>query len=135
MGKCKGAGSGGGADRGRGAEGGARGTIAFLPRFTTLIGATSFTTMPIDATRLGSVQLQVWRGDLLGTTPTFAVYIEESQDGEVWTQGPSVPAGYDPGAGEAQFFSYCFQLRWFRLRVDLGGTAPRVTCWAEGILR
>lgn len=110
-------------------------SIAFLPRFTTLVGATSFATMPIEASKLNSLRLQVWRGDLVGSGATFAVYIEESLDGEIWSQGPSAPTGYDPGAGQAKFFDYCFQLRWFRVRVDLGGTDPMVTCWAEGLIR
>ena len=57
-------------------------SIAFLPRFTTLVGVASFSTIPIDVTNLSSVQLQVWRGDLAGTAPTFTVYVEESLDAE-----------------------------------------------------
>ncbi len=109
--------------------------IAMLPRFTTLVGATSFTTTPMDVFGLDSVQLQAWRGAMRGTDPTFAVYFEESLDAENWTQGPSTPMAFDPGEGEAQFFNYCFQLRWFRVRVELGGTDPMVTCWVEGVLR
>jgi hypothetical protein len=111
--------------------------VTFLPRFTTLVGATSYTTSPMDATSRQSVQLQVWRGEIAsgGADGTFSVFVEESLDAENWTQGPSAPVGYDPGDGEAQFFDYCFRLKWFRLRVELGGTDPIVTCWAEGFLR
>jgi hypothetical protein len=111
------------------------GSITFLRRFTTLAGAASFSTSPLDVSQLDGVRLQVYRADLLGSGDlTFTVFIEESLDGENWTQGPDAPVGYDPGAGLAQFFSYCFQLRWFRLRVVLTGTDPMVTCWAEGVV-
>ncbi len=112
-----------------------QGSIAFLPRFTTLIGTTDFATAPIDVSNLNSVQLQIWRGALRGTTPMFAAYVEESLDAENWSQGPSASVGYDPGPGQAKFINYCFQLRWFRVRIHLTGTDPMVTCWAEGLLR
>ncbi|MCE9637730.1 MAG: hypothetical protein K8T90_18680 [Planctomycetes bacterium] len=114
--------------------------IAFLPRFTTLVGASSFTTLPLDVSRFGSAQFQIWRGPLRGTTPTFLAYLEESLDAEHWVLGPSTPTGYDPATDDPtlvrpKLFSYGFRLRWFRVRVELGGTNPGVTCWAEGLLR
>ena len=111
-----------------------QGSIAFLPRFTTLVGATSFATTPIDASKLNSLQLQIWRGEVRGGG-SFTAYVEESLDAENWSQGPSAPVGFDPGPGLTKFVNYCFQLRWFRVRIDLAGTDPMVTCWAEGLLR
>ena len=111
--------------------------IVFLPRFTTLVGASSFTSLPLDVSRFGSAQFQLWRGPLRGTTPTFLAYLEESLDAENWVLGPSTPTGYDPATDDPtltrpKLFSYGFRLRWFRLRVE---PASNVTCWAEGILR
>ena len=114
--------------------------IVFLPRPTTLVGASSFATQPLDCSRFGSAQFQLWRGPMAGTAPTFLAYLEESLDAEHWVLGPSTPTGFDPAADDPtltrpKLFSYGFRLRWFRLRVELGGTAPVVTCWAEGLLR
>ncbi len=114
--------------------------IVFLPRFTTLVGATSFLTAPLDVSRFGSIQLQLWRGPLRGTTPTFQAYLEESLDADTWVLGPATPTGYDPAVDDPgllrpKLFSYGFRLRWFRIRIVLGGTNPIVTCWAEGLLR
>lgn len=114
--------------------------IVFLPRFTTLVGASSFTTLPLDVSRFGSAQFQLWRGPLRGTAPTFLAYLEESLDAEHWVLGPSTPTGYDPATDDPtlvrpKLFSYGFRLRWFRIRVELGGVDPAVTCWAEGLLR
>ncbi len=114
--------------------------IVFLPRFSTLVGASSFTTQPLDVSRFASAQFQLWRGPLRGTDPTFLCYLEESLDADHWVLGPSTPTGYDPGTDDPtltrpKLFSYAFRLRWFRVRVELGGTDPVATCWAEGLLR
>jgi hypothetical protein len=115
--------------------------IVFLPRWTTLVGASSFSSLPLDCTRFGSAQFQLWRGPLRGTdSPTFLAYLEESLDAQNWVLGPSTPTGYDPASDDPtlvrpKLFSYGFRLRWFRVRVVLGGTDPVVTCWAEGLLR
>lgn len=117
--------------------------IVFLPRFTTLVGASSFTTLPLDVSRFGSAQFQLWRGPLRGgptPAPTFLAYLEESLDAENWVLGPSTPTGYDPATDDPtlarpKLFSYGFRLRWFRIRIELAGANPVVTCWAEGLLR
>lgn len=112
--------------------------VVFLPRFTTLCGSTSFTTAPLDVSAYGTVQMQVWRAEMRGTSPTFTLYLEESLDCEHWVVGPSAPQPYvipSTPPKDPQFFSYAFRLRWFRLRVVLAGTNPIATCWAEGLLR
>lgn len=114
-------------------------SLVLLPRFTTLAGATTFRTVPVDVSSYGGAQFQVWRGPFRtssGTpTPTFKVQFEESLDTQSWALGPSIPGTYDVGEYETKFFSYSFRLRWFRLAVIVAGTGPLVTCWAEGILR
>jgi hypothetical protein len=114
--------------------------IVLLPRFTTLVGASSFTTLPVDVSKYGSAQFQLWRGPLRGTPAAFLAYLEESLDAEHWVLGPSTPTGYDPATDDPtltrpKLFSYGFRLRWFRIRIELSGTAPGCTCWAEGLLR
>ena len=73
--------------------------------------------------------------DAIGPTAGFTVFFEESLDCQTWVLGPSTPSGYAIGANEVKFFSYSFRLRWFRLRIELTGDWPIVTCWAEGVLR
>lgn len=119
--------------------------ILLLPRPTTLVGATTFTTEPLDVSEFGSAQLQLWRGPIAGSgSPTILFYFEESLDAETWALGPSTPVGYDPADAatggdpsfaKPQLFAYAFQLRWFRLRIVVTGTAPIVSCWCEGFLR
>lgn len=111
--------------------------LVFLPRFTTLVGETTFTTAPLDVTGQAGTQFQVWRGPIRNTggTPAFTLYIEESLDAESWALGPSTPQGFPILENATQFFAYSFRLRWFRLRIYVSGTNPMVSCWAEGILR
>jgi hypothetical protein len=122
-------------------------TVVFLARPTTLVGAWDFMTVPLDVSRFGSVQLQVWRSPMTDPNAKCRVFFEESLDCESWVLGPSTSAllpGYDPADpatggdptfASPQFFSYAFRLRWFRLRVRTEGSAPIVTCFAEGLLR
>ncbi|MCE9637719.1 MAG: hypothetical protein K8T90_18625 [Planctomycetes bacterium] len=113
--------------------------IVFLPRFTTLAGATSFATQPMDVSAYGGVQFQLWRGPFRTKSPSPAAkltaYLEESLDTETWVLGPSAPGPHVIGQAEIKFFSYDFRLRWFRLRIAVEGDEPMVTCWAEGLLR
>lgn len=117
-------------------------SFVLLPRFTTLAGATTFTTLPMDVSGYAGAQFHVWRGPIRTTSsmpppapPAFTVYLEESLDTLHWVLGPSTPAAYAILEADAKFFSYDFRLRWFRLKVVLTGQHPVVTCWAEGLLR
>ena len=111
--------------------------LVFLPRFTTLVGESEFTTAPLDVSGQAGTQFQVWRGALrtTGGTPAFTLFIEESLDAQSWALGPSTPQGFPILQNATVFFSYSFRLRWFRLRISISGTNPMVSCWAEGILR
>jgi hypothetical protein len=114
-------------------------SIVFLPRFTTLVGATVFTTLPLDVSRYSGAQFQVWRGTprTASSTPTFKflLSLEESLDTETWVLGPATPTPIEVDASNDKFFSYSFRLRWFRLNIEIQGDDPIVTCWAEGLLR
>src|SRR5215475_13512600 len=112
-------------------------SFVILPRFTTLVGAATFTTLPMDVSAYGGAQFQIWRGPIRVTagTPMFQLYLEESLDTQTWVLGPTTPTAYTLNEFELKFFSYDFRLRWFRIRIVITGTNPIVTCWAEGLLR
>lgn len=106
--------------------------LVMIPRFTTYLGAGEFATAPLDVERFAAVVLTVWRGYLLGTTPTFHLYLEASHDAPAdaadWVQLE------DLGLNDDQSVTVTHDLtrRWLRVRVVLGGTNPAVTCWASG---
>ena len=111
--------------------------LVLFPKFTSLVSneaeLTSFTSAPLDVSRFGSAQFQLWRGGMQGAGATFKAYLEESLDGDTWTTPPGGSGGFDPGQNGSKLFSYSFRLRWFRMRIDFTGEC--VSCWAEGVLR
>ena len=112
--------------------------LVFLPRLTSLVGEASFTTAPLDVSRQGGAQFQVWRGPIRVSSGSgsLLVYLEESFDAQTWSLGATtVTNGLTILENVPHFFSYSFRLRWFRLRFSLSGTNPMVSCWAEGLLR
>jgi hypothetical protein len=55
--------------------------LVLLPRFSTLAGAQAFYARAIDVTAYPALDLTLWRGPLLGTTPTFAAFVSRSGPG------------------------------------------------------
>jgi hypothetical protein len=108
--------------------------LVLIPRYTTYLGAFAFTTIGMEVTDYEKALVNVWRGPLSGTTPTFAVAFEESTDGVTWSTCTGGSGG-DPGENtETQYTPSCNK-RWFRIKVTLAGTNPGATCWALGFLQ
>ena len=105
-------------------------TVMF-PRFTTLSGAGTYTTAPLQVTRYAELRLNVWRGPLIGTTPTILFTIQESIDRENWTTCSGTSA-FDPGSETEDQETATLTKRWMRLKAVLAGTDAGVTCWATG---
>jgi hypothetical protein len=110
--------------------------LVMLPRYTTLAGASTFTTIAMDVTDYQTAILNIWRGRLI-TDTTFAVTCEESTDQETWSTcaGTNVSA-YDPGQETEGQASATIKKRWFRVKVVLAttGDPPHASCWAVGFL-
>ena len=108
--------------------------LVMMPRYTTLAGASNFTTIAMDVTDYQTAILNVWRGKLIAGT-TFTVSAEESTDQEVWTACSGTNCtNYDPGQEAEGQVSATVKKRWFRIRVTLGGGDPQATAWAVGFL-
>ena len=109
--------------------------LVVLPRYTTYAGASTFVTIAMDVTEYQTAIVNLWRGKLIGTTPTVAFTCQESSDQVNWTTcaGTNV-SSYDPGEETEAQASATLAKRWFRLRIVLGGTTPIGTCWAVGFL-
>ena len=112
---------------------GSLGRIVLLRRFTSLVGANDFTTLPWAAAAYSTGTVRLWRGELQGTSsPTFRVYIETSSDRIVWVS--QYAPGYDPGANQSVSITIDLAQRWLRAKVTLTGTDPAVTCWCSGTM-
>jgi len=110
--------------------------LVLLPRYSTYAGAADFTTIAMEVTDYETAIVNLYRGPLLGTGPTFAATLQESTDQQSWSDcsGTNTSA-YDPGASTEGQMTATLKKRWFRIKVTLGGTAPVGSCWALGFLQ
>jgi len=107
--------------------------LVLIPRYTSYLGATTFTTIGMEATDYEKALVNVWRGPLAGGG-TFAVSFEESSDGVTWSTCTSGSAA-DPGQDTEALYQPSINKRWFRVKIVLTGTNPGVTCYALGFLQ
>lgn len=110
--------------------------FVLIPRFTGLVGAQDFTTVPLDRTPYAGATVVLWRGPFVDGTATLKAFFETSTDLVTWAKVPGPnPLGEQPGEGDAGALTIAlpFTRRWFRMRLELrGSTTPAVTCWCAG---
>jgi hypothetical protein len=103
-------------------------TTILVPRFSSFTGAGTYRTVGINVTEHAAARVHIWRGPLVGTTPTVSFAIEESIDQENWTTCDGDDTD-DPGAGVEAVYDLTLKKRWLRAVVTLGGTDPGATVW------
>lgn len=108
--------------------------LVVIPRYSTLVGTTSFTTVGMEVSDYSKAIVNVWRGDLTGTSPGFGITFQESTDQQTWSTCTGTTAGADPGLDTETQYQATLTKRWFRIKIDLSGTDPAVSCWAIGFL-
>ena len=102
-----------------------------IPRFTSLVGAQRFDTLPIDVAAYEEAKLYLWRGPVVGTGTTFKVKVLESTDREGW-QMVFGTTELEPMEDREEPLDFQLTKRWFRVSVTLNGTNPGATCWLQG---
>lgn len=107
--------------------------LVMLPRYTTFAGATTFLTIAMDVTEYSKAILNAWRGPLSGGG-LFKLTCQESTDGLNWADcaGESWPV--DPTQDTEDQYDATISRRWFRVKLELTGSTPAVTCWVVGFL-
>jgi hypothetical protein len=111
--------------------------LILIPRYTSYMGAADYVSAPIDVTAYSDASVTVWRGRLLGTTPTFKFYIQLSTDAITWTDfdlDPGVAVWIDPGQDLTRARSIPLLYRFLRAKVTTAGTGVAVSCWATGLV-
>jgi hypothetical protein len=107
--------------------------LVMIPRFTAYVGTGTYDLLPIPASAYDRLVINVWRGPMLGTTPTLSVFFQESNDGDTWVDTTGTAGGPVPLNVETQF-TEALTKAWLRLRVVLAGTNPAGMCYAIGFL-
>lgn len=110
--------------------------IVLIPRFTTYVGAGTYTTIGLEVSRFQSMNVTIWRGPLIGSVPggaAVSIQLETSPDNETWTaDGAPITT-----ANAHSFVEALFTRPWMRLKVTLTADASNVvalTCWATGFV-
>ena len=106
--------------------------LVLIPRFTSYVGPGSYASVPLELSRYAFGSVTLWRGPLVGSSPTYRAYLETSRDGVVWDT--VFPIGWDPGANNFEELPVAIMNRLFRIRVLLAGTGAAVTNWCTGSL-
>lgn len=104
--------------------------IVLLPRYSALVGATTFKLAPIWIRPYGSIVVAAARGTGLGgsggASVTFA--LQQSPDLEIWSDlGTLSPGAGDSGEVASEF---TLTMDWLRVKATVSGSDPGVTCWA-----
>jgi hypothetical protein len=101
--------------------------LVLIPRYTSYVGANTFTTVPLAVSDYEQAHVTFWRGRCPGS---FAAVFETSHDALVWTNalGTTTITAVDT----SDRWDIPLDRRWFRIRIALGTTS--ITCWATGLL-
>ena len=102
--------------------------IVLVPRFSSFVGARTFTTPPLSVAGVASATIAAWRGAALGTSVTFSIVVQQSHDLQMWSDLTTL----SPSANAEATAAVSFTMSWMRLSITLGGGTPVVNCWAVG---
>jgi hypothetical protein len=102
--------------------------VVLLPRFSSFVGASTFNTPPMSVGEYASANVNAWRANLFGGSPTFQVVVQQSLDLSTWYNLATI----SPSANAEAAAAVTLTMAWLRLSVTLGGTTPSVTCWVVG---
>ena len=101
--------------------------LVLIPRYTSYVGANTFTTAPLAVSDYAKAHVTFWRGRCPGS---FAAVFETSHDAVAWTNalGTTTITTVDT----SDKWNIPLRRRWFRVRITLSTTS--ITCWATGLL-
>jgi hypothetical protein len=114
--------------------------LVMIPRYTSYVGAATYTTVPLEISEFSGAAIEFWRGQLAGKPQgaTFQAYLQEAFDlslpeAEAWTNLASTSTD-----DTSTVFKVTFTKRYFRIKIVLTGEPTdnlvAITCWAAGSL-
>lgn len=102
--------------------------MVLIPRYTSFVGAGTFTTVPLPVADYAQAHVTFWRGRCTGGS--FSAVFEDSHDAVTWSNclGTTTITSVDTCGN----WDIPLERRWFRVRIALSTSA--ITCWATGLL-
>ena len=100
-----------------------------FPRFTAIVGAHPYPSLPIDVTAFEKVYMTFWRGPFVGTGTSLTFQFQQSTDRYVWENTGAVVS---PDEDEQKQIGFGLDHHWLRVVATLNGTGPGATVWAQG---
>ena len=109
--------------------------LVLIPRYTTYVGESSFTTAPLRVTEYAKAHVTLWRGPLTGSTRggSFTAEFQVSTDGDTWDNAITAITTVNT----ADNVEITLDRRWLRVKITLAvttGSDVGITCWASGLL-
>ena len=100
-----------------------------FPRFTAVVGAHPYPSLPIDVSAFEAAYMTFWRGPFVGTGTSLTFKFQQSTDRYVWEDTGSQVS---PNENDEVQVSFGLDHQWLRLIATLNGTNPGVTVWVQG---
>ena len=100
-----------------------------FPRFTAIVGASAYESLPIDVTGFERAMITFWRGPFVGTGTALTFKFQASTDRYTWED---TGAQVTPNESEPKQVGFDVNQQWLRAVATLTGTNPGATVWAQG---
>ena len=109
--------------------------LVLIPRYTTYVGESTFTTVPLRVSEYAKAHVTLWRGPLTGSSRggSFTAEFQVSHDGETWENAVTAITTVD----RSDNYDITLDYRWLRVKITLSvttGSDVGITCWATGLL-
>ena len=100
-----------------------------FPRFTALVGAHTYESLPIDVTEFERAMITFWRGPFVGTGAGLTFKFQASTDRYVWED---VGAQVTPNEDDPKQVGFDLSHQWLRAVAVLTGVNAGATVWGQG---
>lgn len=109
--------------------------LVLVPRYTTYVGESTFTTAPLRVSEYVQAHVTLWRGPLIGAGRggSFTAEFQVSHDGNDWENAIAAVTTVN----RSNAYDVPLSRRWLRLKVTLSvstGSDVGITLWATGLL-
>ena len=104
--------------------------VVIIPRYSSFVGVNVFTTQPLLVEEFSKAQIVFFRSGM-DAGASFSASFQTSQNQQDWFDDPGSPI---TSVATEDIHEVDLPRKWFRIRIELSGSDPAITCWAAGLL-